>query len=321
MNTQQATTTPLLPHLDDQLFLTDAGLETFLIFDRDIELPEFASFPLLGEAAGIEELRDYYASFIELAAARGLGFVLESPTWRANPRWGAKVGYDADALAAANRRAIALMKELREAAPPGAGPIVISGNVGPLDDGYAPGEMLTTEAAQELHAAQVSTFAEAGVDLTSAVTMTYVEEATGFARAARAAGLTAVVSFTVETDGRLITGQSLGEAVEQVDADPGTEVAYFMVNCAHPTHFADELRAGGAWVQRIRGLRANASTMSHAELDEATELDAGDPADLGARYAELRQQFPQLNVLGGCCGTDLRHVAEIAERVQAGNDH
>jgi S-methylmethionine-dependent homocysteine/selenocysteine methylase len=141
--------------------------------------------------------------------------------------------------------------------------------------------------------------------------MTYVEEAIGVARAARRAGLPAAISFTVETDGRLPSGQDLGEAIEQVDADAAP--AYFMINCAHPTHFEAVLEGGGGWRERIRGLRANASTKSHAELDEATELDSGDPADLGARYAGLRELLPELTVVGGCCGTDHRHVAEICD--------
>jgi S-methylmethionine-dependent homocysteine/selenocysteine methylase len=143
--------------------------------------------------------------------------------------------------------------------------------------------------------------------------MTYVEEAIGIARAASDAGMPAVISFTVETEGRLPSGQDLGSAIEEVDAEAATPPAYFMINCAHPTHFAGIVEGGGAWRDRIRGLRANASTKSHAELDEATELDEGDPADLGARYGALRSSLPNLTVLGGCCGTDHRHVAAIRD--------
>jgi S-methylmethionine-dependent homocysteine/selenocysteine methylase len=147
--------------------------------------------------------------------------------------------------------------------------------------------------------------------MVTAVTMTYAEEAIGLTRAGAAAGMPAVISFTVETDGRLPSGQSLGDAILEVDAATGLGPAYFMINCAHPTHFDDVLAAGGDWRERIRGLRANASTKSHAELDESTELDSGDPADLAVRYAELRSVLPNLAVLGGCCGTDERHVEAI----------
>jgi homocysteine S-methyltransferase len=84
-----------------------------------------------------------------------------------------------------------------------------------------------------------------------------------------------------------------------------------MINCAHPTHFASALEPGASWVRRIMSLRANASTLSHAELDEATEIDEGDPESLGREYRELRDRFPHLTVLGGCCGTDHRHVEAI----------
>jgi S-methylmethionine-dependent homocysteine/selenocysteine methylase len=140
--------------------------------------------------------------------------------------------------------------------------------------------------------------------------MTYVDEAIGVTRAAQDAVIPAAISFTVETDGDLPSGQALGEAIEEVDRATDSGPAYYMINCAHPTHF-DSVLDGGDWVGRIRGLRANASTCSHAELDEAEDLDDGDPQDLGARYGELRDRLPALNVVGGCCGTDHRHIGEI----------
>jgi S-methylmethionine-dependent homocysteine/selenocysteine methylase len=150
--------------------------------------------------------------------------------------------------------------------------------------------------------------------MVTAITMTYVEEAVGVALAAREARIPAAISFTVETDGHLPSGQPLGEAIQQVDEETGRAPAYYQVNCAHPSHFDGVLDTGGEWRERIRGVRANASTMSHAELDEATELDDGDPADLGERYATLAATLPNLNVLGGCCGTDHRHVRAACER-------
>jgi S-methylmethionine-dependent homocysteine/selenocysteine methylase len=292
-----------LPQLDGRPFLTDGGIETVLIFHEGIELPLFAAFPLLADEAGTEALRRYYAPFIEEAARRGFGFIAESPTWRASSRWGRELGYSDEQLADFNRRAITLMEELR--------PTVISGCVGPSDDGYNPAELFSADAAEAYHAAQITTFADTAADQVTAITMTYAEEAIGIARAARAAGIPAVISFTVETDGRLPSGQSLAEALAQVDGETDAFPAYYMINCAHPTHFEavldDELIRA-----RVRGLRANASTLSHAELDEAEELDEGDPADLGARCGALRSALPNLNVFGGCCGTDHRHVAAIA---------
>jgi S-methylmethionine-dependent homocysteine/selenocysteine methylase len=302
-----------LPQLDGGRYVTDGGLETYLVFQRGIELPEFAAFDLLRHDEGVAELRDYYRPYLSLAAEHGAGFVLESPTWRANPRWGDRIGYDAEALERANRDAIALMEEIRdEHAGLLDGPIVISGCVGPQDDGYDPAEILSADRAAGYHSTQIRTLAATGADLVAGVTMTYADEAIGVVRAAADAGLPAVISFTVETDGRLPSGQPLAEAVEQVDLETDGGPAYFMVNCAHPTHFEHLFEDPElAWTERILGLRANASTRSHAELDQAADLDDGDPEDLGTRYAQLRPHLPELRVLGGCCGTDHRHVTAI----------
>jgi S-methylmethionine-dependent homocysteine/selenocysteine methylase len=302
-----------LPQLDGGLFLTDGGIETTLIFHEGLDLPLFAAFDLLKDEEGTGALRRYFEPYAELAREHGLGFVLESPTWRASPRWAAELGYSDEQLADLNRKAMALMEELRERYESPDAPVVISGCVGPQDDGYNPTELLSATAAQDYHSTQIGTFAQTAADMVTAITMTYAEEAVGVTRAAMESDMPAVISFTVETDGRLPSGQPLGEAIEQVDDETGRGPAYYMINCAHPTHFEGVLESGEPWAERIRGLRANASTMSHAELDEATELDDGDPADLGARYAALAGKLPQLNVLGGCCGTDHRHVGAACE--------
>jgi len=300
-----------LPQLDDALFLTDGGIETTLIFHQGLDLPLFAAFDLLKDEEGTEALRRYYEPYLELAREQGLGFVLESPTWRASPRWARELGYSTEQLEDLNRRAIALMEELRDRHESGGAPIVISGCIGPQDDGFSPTTKLSADEARDYHVGQIATFAGTAADMVAAITLTYADEATGIAQAAEQAGLPSAISFTLETDGRLPSGQALGEAIEQVDAETGSAPAYYMINCAHPTHFEAVLDRGAPWTHRIQGLRANASTRSHAELDASEELDEGDPADLGARYAALREALPKLNVLGGCCGTDHRHVAEI----------
>ena len=300
-----------LPQLDGGLFVTDGGIETTLIFHQGLDLPAFAAFVLLKDEAGSDELRRYYAPYVALACEQGVGFVLESPTWRASPRWAAELGVSDAELDELNRKAIALMEELREDASASGAPVVISGCVGPHDDGYSPATKLSADDARDYHSTQIQTFSETAADMVTAITMTYADEAIGLTRAARAAGLPVVISFTVETDGRLPSGQELGDAIGQVDEATGGAPAYYMINCAHPTHFEDALETAEAWPARIGGLRANASTKSHAELDEAEQLDEGDPVDLGARHAALREKLPNLNVLGGCCGTDHRHVREI----------
>jgi S-methylmethionine-dependent homocysteine/selenocysteine methylase len=299
-----------LPQLDGGLFVTDGGIETTLIYHHGLELPLFAAFGLLKDDAGVEQLRLYYEPYAIIARDRCLGLVLESPTWRASPNWAAQLGYSLDELDALNRKAIALMEDLR-AEYASSAPVVISGCVGPEGDGYAPEAMLTTDEAEAYHAVQIGTFADTAADMVTAITLPYAEAAIGIARAAATHGLPVAISFTVETDGRLPSGQALGGAIQQVDDATDGAPAYYMISCAHPTHFAAILDEDAPWIRRIGGLRTNASTQSHAELDEAEELDDGDPTDLGARHAALRASLPNVNVLGGCCGTDHRHVGEI----------
>jgi S-methylmethionine-dependent homocysteine/selenocysteine methylase len=287
--------------------LTDGGLETSLTFHQGLDLPAFAAFPLVGTSEGRAALQAYWTPYLATAADHSRGFVVDTPTWRANPDWGARVGYDASALRAANAAAARFARDLAR----GADDAVVSGVIGPRGDGYLVGTEMTVDEAQRYHAEQVVVLADAGVDQVAAITMTYIDEAVGFVRAAAAVGVPAVVSFTVETDGRLPSGSRLRDAVEQVDAATDGTATGFMINCAHPTHFEDAL-ADGPWLGRIVGLRANASTSSHAELDAAQDLDAGDPDDLAERYRRLRPVLPGLTVLGGCCGTDDRHVRAIS---------
>jgi homocysteine S-methyltransferase len=302
-----------LPLAAGPLFLTDAGMETALIFHQGQELPSFATFPLLESEQGRAALRTYYEPFLELARARGTGFVLGGCTWRASADWGAGLGYDGDAIADVNRRAIAFVEELRANAPASEHPVLLEAPIGPRGDAYAPESLMTSAEAEQYHSAQMQTLAETAVDLITALTITYAEEAIGIARAARGAGLPVSVSFTVETDGRLPSGQTLRAAIEQVDAETDGAPLHYMINCAHPTHFAGTLADDGPWLGRIGGLRANASTLSHAELDEAEDLDDGDPADLAERHVALRGSLPNLTILGGCCGTDIRHVTRICD--------
>ena len=305
-----------LPQRRGGIFLTDGGMETTLIFHEGVELPHFAAFVLLDSPEGRQKLKRYYEAYLAVARQHGAGFVLDSPTWRANPDWADKLGYDAAALKAINVGSIAFLEGLRAGWERPDAPCVISGAIGPRGDGYKAGNMDAAEA-EAYHAAQIAAFVEGGADMVTAYTLNSINEAIGIARAARAQGIPAVISFTVETDGRLVDGATLREAIETVDRETSGAPEYFMINCAHPVHFENALQAGEAWTRRIHGVRANASTKSHAELDESTTLDAGDPRDLGRRYRELRRAFPAMRMLGGCCGTDHRHVQAICEAVPA----
>ncbi|MGZ6779779.1 MAG: homocysteine S-methyltransferase family protein [Mycobacterium sp.] len=303
-----------LPQLSgDRLFVTDGGLETELIFHDGRDLPCFAAFPLLAQPDTRARLRRYYDGYLDIARKHGAGFLVETPTWRASPGWGRALGYSERRLEDANRAAVELAEGVRAAAASDGITAVVSGCVGPRGDGYDPNSAMTPDEAEDYHSMQIGTFADTSADQITAMTITNAAEAIGIVRAAAAAGIPAAMSFTVETDGRLPSGQPLREAIEQVDAETGASAAYFMINCAHPTHFASALEDDGPWRNRLVALRANSSTRSHAEIDEATELDEGDPAELGAQHAALRNRLPAVRLLGGCCGTDARHVAAIIE--------
>lgn len=302
-----------LPQTGDGFFLTDGGIETTLIFLEGQDLPYFAAFHLLGTPSGEDALKKYFRTYAQLAQKHRCGLVLETATWRASADWGDKLGYSREALAKANSESVRLLEEIRGEYETAETPIIISGCVGPRGDGYVPGDKMSAKQAEDYHAIQIETFANTAADLATAITMNYAEEAIGLARAARNAALPVVISFTLETDGKLPTGQPLGDAIQQVDDATSGYPVYFMINCAHPSHFSSALRQDEPWMQRIRGLRANASTLSHAELNEAPALDVGNPVALAQDYAGLKKKsLKSLNVFGGCCGTDHRHVEQIA---------
>ena len=304
-----------LPQLTgERLFITDGGLETTLIFHDRVELPCFAAFHLLGEERGVRLFHNYFDRYLEVAEEQDAGMILDTVTWRASPDWGKRLGYGPDETTAVNRRAVMLAHDI--AARHGGVETVINGCMGPRGDGYAPGSLMPPEEAEDYHWVQASALADGGVDMLTALTIPYVEEGVGIVRAAEDLGVPVALSFTVETDGRLPSGQPLREAIEQVDEETTVGPVYFMVNCAHPTHFADTLADEGPWLERIRGIRANASTKSHAELDDSDELDEGNPEELASDYQKLRELLPNLAVVGGCCGTDHRHVAEVCAAVR-----
>ena len=302
-----------LPQLSGTPLVTDGGMETDLIFHHGVDLPHFAAFPLVETPAGRDQLTRYYDGYAAVAAGAGAGLLLEAPTWRASPDWGALLGYDAAGLARVNGAAVEFLRGLREryAGSLGDRDALVAGMVGPRSDGYQPGEAMSADEAQEYHGPQIRAFAAAGADMVSALTLTSAGEATGIVRAARDAGLPVAISFTVETDGTLADGGTLAGAIGTVDAAAAPD--YFGVNCSHPGHIAPALSApdSDGWRERIAGVRYNASTRSHAELDESDELDEGDPAALAAAHRKLAPLLPRLSVLGGCCGTDARHVAAL----------
>ncbi|MEQ1697870.1 MAG: homocysteine S-methyltransferase family protein [Hyphomicrobiaceae bacterium] len=307
-----------LPQLSSDIYLTDAGVETDLIFNHGIEIQEFAAHTLLPIPEGRAALSRYFEGFLSLAKQQNTGFVLDTVTWKAHRHWAEKLGVADDELKAANEDNVRFIAELRTRFSGNSKPIVLNAVIGPRGDAYKPEAVIAAESAEQYYAQQLGWLAATEIDMVTALTFNQAGEAAGLAMAARKVGLPAVISFTVETNGALPNGQSLAEAITEVDRATGQYPAYYMVNCAHPDHFGDAL-LDAPWTRRIRGIRANASRLSHAELDEAPELDAGNPHELAQQYRVLSNRMPWLNVFGGCCGSDLRHVTEIARALEGRN--
>jgi len=300
----------ILPHESERRFIADGGLETTLVFHDGIDLPDFAAFPLLDDEDGRAALTRYYRGFQDIAASHGVGLLLDTPTWRASPDWASRLGWSEEPLITINRTAVHFVRDLAGERPHTQS--VINGVIGPRGDGYAVGDAMSADDAERYHLLQAEAFAAAGADMITAVTMTYTDEAIGIIQAARQVNLPVAIGFTVETDGRLPSGERLRDATERVDAATGEAPVYFMINCAHPTHFAEQFDDDGPWLERIKAVRANASRLSHAELDEAEELDRGKPAELASDYLKIDEVLPDLRLIGGCCGTDHEHLDALA---------
>ena len=303
----------VLPQLSGEIFSTDGGFETHMIFNENQDLPNFSAFLMTDTAEGREKMREYYRHYLPIAQRAGKGFIFDTNTWRASSDWGALVGYDAERLRQVNIDAVKFCADMQpEFAAAGVNSLV-SGVFGPRRDGWKYDAVMSVDEAEHYHDAQMAAFAEAGVQYVTCYTLTNVPEAIGLANLARQQGLSIVLSFTLETDGRLPGGKPLGQAIEETDAATGGYPAYYMLNCVHPIHFAGTVREAGRWIDRIGGVRANASMKSHAELDESEVLDVGDWNDLAQRYQQLLPFMPSLRVIGGCCGTDHRHISAICD--------
>jgi S-methylmethionine-dependent homocysteine/selenocysteine methylase len=302
-----------LPQQSMSTFMTDGGLETDLIFNKGIDLPEFAAFDLLKNEEGKEVLSKYYLDYLNVSKQKCSGFILEAPTYRANPDWALKIGYSLESLDAMNRTAVQEMEKIRNDYENENFKIAISVCIGPRGDGYSPDNKMSIKMAEEYHSVQIKTIADTNADLVSALTVNYNEEAIGIVNAAKKNNIPVVISYTVETDGKLPSGESLEEAIISLDNITDNYVSYFMINCAHPDHFVNVLDPDSNWTNRIKGIRANASCKSHSELDESETLDEGDKEQLARRYKHLKTLLPNLNIIGGCCGTDHTHMEEICK--------
>ena len=300
-----------------RFFLSDGGMETYMIFNKGYDLPCFSAAVLLDSEQGCKDLTEYFERYIKIARQTDRGFVIDAPTWRAGMAWAGQLGLTVTEIMDTNKRAVEFVSNIRSQHEDTSLPIIVNGLVGPAGDAYAPDSSIDEKDAFLIHAPQIHALGRAGVDMISAMTLTHVGEAIGIVQAAKEIDIPVVIAFTLETDGRLPSGQSLAAAIEEVDAATDEGPIYYMINCAHPDHFRGILNTNADWLKRIGGIRSNASRMSHAELDEAEVLDDGNPAELGQLSAELVSFLPNIRVVGGCCGTDHRHVGCIAEQENA----
>lgn len=286
------------------------------MYKRGFELPEFSAFHLLNDKRSARALREYYSAFAEVAVKLGTPFIFDSLTYRASRDWGDLLGYSTSGLAEMNHKCFELYRECAIAAGLAQGDTVISGCIGPKGDAYQTNQDLTSESAETYHSEQIGTFKESGADIITALTLNTTEEAIGIARAAAKVGLPSVIAFTIEKDRKLRSGETLKQAIETVDAATVNAPAYYMINCSHPVDFGPAL-AVEPWANRIRGLRANASSLDHGTLCQLGHLEEGDPDELASQYVDLRAAHPNMNVFGGCCGTDYAHVEKIGRALLA----
>ncbi|KIX06754.1 uncharacterized protein Z518_04730 [Rhinocladiella mackenziei CBS 650.93] len=307
-----------LPQLNSSnLLLTEGGIETTLVYKKGFHLPEFASGPLLLTPEGTKALQDCHASYIDIALRHKRGIIVETQTWRSSRIWCDKLGFSENEMMKLNRRAVAFLEDVRREYETDTTPIVVSGNLGPLSDAYHNStQRLSVQDMIAVYRDQVQALCEAGVDMLSIMTLADTTEAIAAVQLAKEFGIQILVSFSVETDGKLLNGVTLEDAIRTVDKATESYAAYFGINCAHPSHFHPTLRMMDPSVlSRIGEIRANASRRSHQELDNSEFLDRGDPTDLGRSFKDLIQLLPGLKVVGGCCGTDPEHVEAIASNV------
>jgi len=306
----------MLPQQTGSLMTSAGGFETWMQYVDGFKLRHFCGFELLNDARGEACLRDYHRKVVEAAVANGFGVINEGLHYRASRDWGALTGFSREGLEEINIRGIEFYRDFAKEYATAETPMTVSGAIGPKGDAYNVGRVPDAAEAEDYHSEQILTMRKAGVDQVTAMTFSGVEEAIGFCRAAKAAGVPVVVSFFVVRGGRLKGGESLDEAIARVDAATGNAPAYFMINCTHPTEFEPSLTEGD-WTNRLGGFMPNAVAAETLDLCKLGHLEDGDPEELGDQMAGLARRFGHVNVWGGCCGTDGRHIGQITRKVAA----
>ncbi len=304
-----------LPEANDRLFLTEAGIETTMMYKKDWEFRHFCLFELLQNDRFVDDLRTYHTGLIEVAVEHKVGHLLDGVHYRASPDWGALLGMSEQQLADLTAKGIEIYSELSQEYATEDTPIPVGCCIGPRGDAYNADLVMSAEEAEEYHSVQIATAKSAGADFISALTFNHIEEAIGITRAASAAEIPIIMSFSLGREAVLKTGPTIGDAIEAVEVATDRAPLFYMINCNHPIDFAPAIAAPGRWIDRLKGVRPNASSLDHGILCKLGHLEEGDPIELGQQMGDLARRFPQLNVFGGCCGTDRPHMEQIAKNV------
>ena len=303
------------PRLENKFYLTEGGTETEILYKWGFELPEFAMFPLLDNPEADRVIRDMYRRYFEVAAEHNTGMLIVGHDYRASPDWGEKLGYSAEGLREMQQRTIQFLQEMRTEYEDRVSDVYIGASIGPRGDAYGTGDAITESEAEDYHSVQLENLEGTAADMAIALTFNNIPESIGVIRAGVAAGLPVGVSLTLTPEGRLRSGPSLREAIEAIEEATDGAAAWFGTNCAHPVEFEPAFADAGSWFDRLRYIRPNAAKMDKIALCSLGHLEDGDPVELGGEMGEIARRFPRADILGGCCGTDERHLSEIAQNV------
>ncbi|HEY8592653.1 MAG TPA: homocysteine S-methyltransferase family protein [Sphingomicrobium sp.] len=300
------------PFLSGLRYLAEGGQETELMYGHGFELPKFALFPLLDDAAAVVQLKAMYEAVLQVAVRHRMSVMLGGLDYRASPDWAGLLGIDAVRLADYQHRSVAFLREVAEPYLEKLPHILVSGIVGPQGDAYERNQTVTASSAEAYHGTQMDNLASAGVDLVQAMTFTSSHEAIGVIRAAQARELPIVVSFMTDSPDEPGGQRSFRQTIEDVDRATDSYALFYGINCAHPREFEPLLRDQGEWLNRIGLLRPNASAKDKVELCQIGHLERGDARELAQLMGVLAARLPNVRVLGGCCGTWDEHLDLIA---------
>lgn len=299
---------------EGRFYLSEGGTETEFMYKHGFELPHFAIFPLLDNPDAVSKLREMFRSYLDVAAKHEVCALMGGLDYRASPDWGELLGYSPAGLADANMQSIEFLREIAGEYSSQIPETLIQGLIGPRGDAYERNETITENEAEDYHAVQLETLKEADVDLALAITFNNIPESVGVARAAAKIGIPLGISLSLDSSSKLNSGQSLSEAITMIDKATDQSPEFYSINCSHPLEFEPAIEPGD-WVNRIRGVRPNASKMDKMALCQLGHLEEGDPVELGVLCGDLARRYPHMDIWGGCCGTWDKHLNEIARNV------